>query len=104
MAIEGPFRASINVNKDLYFGSTFIGVMIERFMKKENREALWTFLRAEYAARHVDGVEALIDKVKPLWDGFAELPDRAPGPLGRVPRAHDAEVNKLCGLCATVPR
>jgi hypothetical protein len=41
----------------------------------KNRELLWTFLRTEYvkAGKDIAAAEELIKKVKPLFDGFAEL-------------------------------
>jgi hypothetical protein len=99
-AVETQFLPSINVSRDVYFGGKFVGVMIKRLMKKENREALWTFLRAQYAKHGIQGAEVLIAKVKPLFDAFADLMH-----LARACRVlKDEEVEQLCKLCASVPR
>jgi hypothetical protein len=95
-AVETQFLPSINVSRDVYFGGKFVGVMIKRLMKKENREALWTFLRAQYAKHGIQGAEVLIAKVKPLFDAFADLMH-----LARACRVlKDEEVEQLCKSCA----
>jgi hypothetical protein len=74
-AIETTWLASVSVSHSTYHKLDFVGNGIKRIVEEKNRESLWTFVGAEYdkAGKDVAQAEELIKKVKPLFDGFAEL-------------------------------
>jgi hypothetical protein len=74
-AIETTWLKSVGVSHSTYHKCEFVGNGVKSIIEKKSRESLWTFLRTEYvkAGKDIAAAEELIKKVKPLFDGFAEL-------------------------------
>jgi hypothetical protein len=101
-AIDTTWLKSVNVSHSTYFAHDFVGGGVKRIVEKKNRESLWTFLRTEYAkaGKDIAAAEELIKKVKPLFDGFAELLHLTCA----VRMLTEDEKERVLGLCKSVPR
>jgi hypothetical protein len=73
-------------------------LLLLTMLKEESRTSLWAFLREQYAEHNTDGVEALIEKLKPLFDDVANLVHLT----RKCCVLTDEEVETVCVLCRKV--